>query len=275
MKSDTLGQLNKFERELKELKAAIKSLETQTVGKKAIRDEASRLASYWIDSLCPALRHSYALSEELLQETTIQVNKLFILSRPNNLATSYLKVIDSLLKNYKNKFVLPIQQNIEVIGRVSQLDTLIERITSSDESTYIQEAIDCAKSGYYRAAIVLGWCAVIDRFQRKITDVGFDKFNAASLKVKNITTGKFKRWNKEFNINNLSELQAVFDNDLITVLEGGLGLIDSNQAERLEILFTYRNQSAHPGNAPIDEPHLVAFFYDIVNIVFTNPVFKI
>ena len=93
--------------------------------------------------------------------------------------------------------------------------------------------------------------------------------------MKNQTNGKFKRWSKEFNITSIAELQTVFDTDIITILTGGLELLDINEAERLEVLFGYRNQSAHPGNAPIAEPHLIAFFYDIIAIVFANPKFAV
>jgi len=66
----------------------------------------------------------------------------------------------------------------------------------------------------------------------------------------------------------------VFDTDLLVVLEG-MGLLDGNQAERLRTCFQYRNHSAHPGEAPIDDPHLIAFFSDIAAIVLQNQQFAI
>lgn len=73
----------------------------------------------------------------------------------------------------------------------------------------------------------------------------------------------------------MSELQTVFDNDLITVCEG-MGLLDGNQADRLsEVDFQYRNHSAHPGEAPIEDAHLVAFFTDINAMILTNPKFEV
>jgi hypothetical protein len=120
----------------------------------------------------------------------------------------------------------------------------------------------------------MGWCYAVDRMQRKIMSLGFSRFNATSIKLKNQSSGKFKRWNKEFNISTLSELQTIFDADLIIVLEG-MGLIDGNQAQRLETCFQYRNHSAHPGEAPIDDPHVVTFFNDINKIIVQNPKFAI
>jgi hypothetical protein len=125
-----------------------------------------------------------------------------------------------------------------------------------------------------RAAIVLGWCAVIDRMRRKIADVGFDKFNATSTRLKGETTGKFKHWNKGVQAHSLTELLPIFDTDLMIVLEG-MGLIDDNEHQRLKTLFQYRCHSAHPANAPIEEPHVVAFFTDAVKIVLTNKAFEL
>lgn len=82
-----------------------------------------------------------------------------------------------------------------------------------------------------------------------------------------------KRWNKEFRVTSEAELQEIFDTDLIIIVEN-MHLLDGNESERLETCFMYRNQSAHPGNAPIDAAHVVAFFTDITKIVLSNPKFS-
>jgi len=109
--------------------------------------------------------------------------------------------------------------------------------------------------------------------QRKVLGLGLSAFNAASAKLTAQASGKFKRWNKEFTLTSLGELQTVFDTELVVVLEG-MGLLDGNQAQRLETCFQYRNHSAHPGQAPIEDPHVVAFFSDINAIILQNPNFK-
>ncbi|GIK65701.1 MAG: hypothetical protein BroJett018_34950 [Chloroflexota bacterium] len=275
MKAETIRILEQFENELKSLRKEIRTLETPRVGRKNLQEKAESLALQWINDIHPTLRDRFKLPETVLNEMFDFATRLLKLSRPNNRVSSYNEVIALLLKNYKDRFILPIHQSNNAPKGMVQLDNLIAQLTNIDELNYLSEAIDCAKAGFYRASIVLAWCAVIDRFQRKINALGFDKFNQAAVQVKNQTSGKFKRWNKEFKITTLSELQSVFDNDLIVIFEGGLGLIDSNEGQRLEMLFEYRNQSAHPGNAPIEEPHLIAFFYDTIKIVFTNPRFSL
>jgi len=108
--------------------------------------------------------------------------------------------------------------------------------------------------------------------QKKILALGFDSFNNASRTLKSQTSGKFKRWNKEFAVTTMSELQMIFDSDLIVVLEG-MGLLDGNQAQRLETCFQYRNHSAHPGEAPIEPAHVISFFTDINGIILQNQKF--
>lgn len=155
----------------------------------------------------------------------------------------------------------------------SLLAALPSRVADGAERSFIEEAITCIRHGCSRAAIVLGWCAAINRLRRKIEELGFDKFSAASTRVKN-QGGKYKWWKKEFDVQTMGDLQAVFDTDLVVVLEG-MGLIEDNQAKRMETCFQYRCHSAHPGDAPIKEAHVIAFFTDIVEIVLANPKFEL
>jgi hypothetical protein len=202
------------------------------------------------------------------------MKRLHVLSRPNNLGSSYISVLSAVLKQFDNRFILPIKQTAFAVDKVLDLPKIIPTLADPDESHYLKEAIDCAAAGFRRAAIVMGWCCAIDRVQRKVMSLGFSRFNTASTQIKNQTSGKFKRWNKEFKISTLSELQTVFDMDLMVVLEG-MELLDGNQAERLETCFEYRNHSAHPGDAPIEDPHVITFFTDINNIILQNPKFAI
>jgi hypothetical protein len=155
----------------------------------------------------------------------------------------------------------------------NKLASLVSRVLDPAERSFIVESITCINHSAPRAAIVLGWCAAVHRMRRKVEALGFPAFNAASTQLKNQTTGKYKRWNKEFAITSFGELQTtVFDTDLIVVLES-MGLLDGTQTQRLETCFEYRCHSAHPGDAPIEEPHVVAFFNDIIGIVLSNPKF--
>lgn len=272
MKKDILNKLDKYRRHLLQLKKELTILPYERVNRKPLRDVADDIATMWVEELRSPLEHKFCLDKSVIAETADSMKRLHVLSRPNNLKSSYLKVVNRVLRKYNDKFILPIKQKSFVIEKVLDLTKIIPTLPIIEESKYLQEAIECATAGYRRAAIIMGWCCAIDRMQRKVMSIGFSEFNKTSLKLKNKSKGKFKKWNKEFSISTLSELQQVFDNDLIIILEG-MGLLDGNQAQRLETCFQYRNHSAHPGKSPIDNPHVIVFFTDINEIILQNQKF--
>lgn len=274
MKDEILRNLNSFKKKLSALKRDVTGLATSRVSKVEIRKRASDLANAWVECIRSPLEHRFRLDKQLIAETAEQFKWLHQLSRPNNAKKSYLKCLSNILRDFDDRFILPVQQYGGEPDSLFQLDKLIPSLHDAEQSGYLKEAIECAQQNHSKAAIVMGWCAVIYRIQQKVMALGFAKFNVTSTAIKNQTSGKYRRWNKEFKISTEAELQQVFDTDLIVVVEN-MGLLDGNESERLEMCFTYRNQSAHPGKAPIDQPHVVAFFSDIVKIVLSNPTFDI
>jgi hypothetical protein len=273
VKQPVLDRLLKFKKELQALKGEVSKVAAKTINRKAIRNRADAIATMWVEELRSPLEHKFGLPDSLIEKTAEEMKGLHVLSRPSNLKSSYIKAVNATLKNFDDKFVLPIKQSATHLESILDLEKLIPGLVDPNESNYLREAVECAEAGYKRAAIVLGWCALIDKIQKQIVRLGLAKFNAASTAIKNKTTGRFKSWNKEFAVASISELQAVFDTDLLVVLEG-MGLLDGNQAERLRTCFQYRNHSAHPGEAPIEDAHVVAFFTDINSIVLQNPQFN-
>jgi len=275
MKKDILDKLSAFRSSLQSLKRDVNSVKTPTVNKVDFRKHADEIATQWVEEIRSPLEYKFKIPSSVIQETAEQMKHLHILSRPCNKRTSYIKLLSAVLKDFDNKFILPIKQTATELENVLDLEKIIPGLAGPAESDYLKEAVDCAEASFHRAAIVLGWCAAIDRIQKKVQALGFQKFNEASKKLKDQTKGRYKNWNKEFSITTLAELQTVFDNDLITVCEG-MELLDSNQADRLtRVCFLYRNQSAHPGEAQVERPHVVSFFSDINSIVFKNPKFAL
>lgn len=270
MKEELTGKLKVFKKKLRKLKKDVSSLTTKTVSRIELRNAADEIATMWVEELRSPLEHKFRIPQDVIKSTSESMKRLHILSRPSNQKSSYLSTLAEVLRKFDDKFILPIKLSAVEVESVLDLEKLMPGLGDPDESNYLEEAINCASSGYLRASIVMGWCAAIDRVQRKIVALGFDSFNKTSTKLKNQSKGKFKNWNKEFSIATLSELQTVFDTDLVVVIEG-MGLIDRNQADRLRTSFQYRNHSAHPGEAPIEEAHLIAFFRDISSIVLQNP----
>jgi hypothetical protein len=275
MKAEILDKLRTFETDLRELRKDVKALTVKQVGAKAIRNRAEALANRWVEELRSPLEHKFKINADTIKATSEQIKQLHVLSRPNNLRASYLSVLDEILNDFKNKFILPIQQMPVAVDNVFDLQKLVSGLADPEESEYLKEAIDCANSNFKKAAIVMGWCAAIDRIQKKIQVLGLATFSKMSSLMRQQNSGRHKHFKKEFVIATLGDLQAVFDPDLIQVCEG-LQLLDSNEADRLiKVDFQYRNHSAHPGNAPIEDAHVVSFFIDINKIILTNPKFEL
>lgn len=273
MKENILQLLEGYKSNLNNLRKQLEGIRTETVNKKQIRELADKIASMWVEELRSPLEHQFKITADIIKQTAEDMKKLHILSRPSNLKTSYLKVTKSTLHRFDDKFILPIKQSSSDITNVFDLNKIIPSLNSDEESEYLKEAVSCVRYKLFRAGIVMGWCAVIDRLQKLIISTGLNKFNSTALNIKSQTSGKYKRWNKEFNVTTLGELQTVFDNDLIIVLEG-MDIFDGNQSDRLLSCFNLRNQSAHPGEAPILEANVLAFFSDINEIVFQNAKIK-
>ena len=149
---------------------------------------------------------------------------------------------------------------------------MLGNLSDSAQTEYLQEATACARHGYSRAAIVLGWCAAIDHIHRGIERKGFASFNVTSSKMASEKRGRFRKFNQVQNVGSLGELREVFDTIVLWILEG-MQLIDGNEHTRLHGCFDLRCQCAHPGNAPVTDYNLLSFFSDITEIVFRNPNF--
>ena len=177
------------------------------------------------------------------------------------------------MRDYYTDLVIPIQTN-DVREGHSELYELLQTIKNQEENEYMKEAIECAENNHFRAAVILGWCATIDRIHKIIELYGFDKFSKETQEMKEKTTGRFKRFNKSYIVTNMSEMQEVFDNDVLLTLEA-MGFIDNNQNTRLSSCYNMRCNCGHPGNAPMTKYNVMSFFSDIIEIIYKNPYFQL
>jgi hypothetical protein len=272
-KDETIGKVNALEKELKRLEASIKQIKSQQVGRSSVKENAAKIARVWFEEIEPALTR-FMVVDATIQKYHAFFDKILSLSLAYSRKATYLSTISAILQDLRKEILLPIIKSSEKILSITNLSKILEQVTE-DEREYLTEAIGCAEHGYLRASIVLGWDAAINRMQEIIGKYGFEEFNKKTEEMKNKTEGRFKRFNKSFKIQSLSELRAtVFDNDLLWILEY-MGLIDSNQHDRLSLCFTMRNNCAHPGEAPLSVENLASFYSDIKNIIFDNPKFKL
>jgi hypothetical protein len=264
--------LKTFHDDLKQFRRALKSETTPQVAKKGLRQEAERLGQKWFNEIEPGLHKRTAFSDDLLRKYAGGFQRLIKLSSPNNQRTSYLETVESLVKPMRDELIMPLQlTSSHAVPTV--FESFVAGLKDPEESAYFQEAINCAKHGFLRAAAVMAWCAAIDRIHQKIEGVGFTSFNVASAQMASQQKGRFKRFNQTQSITSMSELREVFDTIVLWIIEG-MHLIDSNQHTRLRSCFEMRCQCAHPGEAPITEYNLMSHFSDIQQIVLENPNFS-
>lgn len=253
-----------------------RDLEAETavnVTKQELRDRAKDLTAAWRVAI-PRLKATGAISPDILDTYDDAFQRLLQLSISPNRRGTYLTTLDSLCSRFRKELIHPTVGATEATSP-GTWDVFLSALPSSTEGEYFSEAVACAKAGFLRAAAVMGWCATVDHVHRKVAAVGFDVFSKTSHKLAAQATGRFKRFNKNFAVDSISDLRAtVFDDDLLVVVEG-MGIIDNNEYRRLRSCFDLRNQAAHPGDAPITEYNLMSFFSDIVEIVLRNPKFGI
>lgn len=273
-KGDFVRILKDFRKDINELQKACQKTTGNQVQAKSLLDRLETLATKWFEHLDPILRSTFHFDEELLGRYREPFGKLLELSGGKPSKRVVLTILGSVLKSYHVDILVPVQKYQAVLSKFPGLDTILSHANGL-EVDYLTEAIECAQLGKRRAAIILGWCAAINRLHLYVEAIGFAKFNQATVQMSNIQTGRYKRFNKKFDIQNLSDLRmSVFDGDLLWVLEF-LGAIDGNQHERLEICFTMRNTCAHPGEANVSDENLLSFFSDIDNLIFANPKFRL
>jgi hypothetical protein len=232
------------------------------------------LGTMWFEEIDQQMQSAFKIDNEILEKYRESFGKLLEMSGTHPAKTTAQGVLDDISRNYHTDILVPVQKHHAALAKYPKLDNILLH-ASGLEIEYLIEAIDCARLGKNRAALILGWCAAVDRLHGFIEKEGFSKFNQASTQMSLIQSGRYKRFNKKFTVQNLSELRMnVFDNDLLWILEF-LGAIDGNQHDRLEICLTMRDTSAHPGESRVSEENVSSFFSDIDSLVFTNPKLKI
>jgi len=271
MKDSFLSTLENVESVVKSIKSLIKLNRGEYISKKNIKDSVTSLSRKWFEDVEPALK-TFSINEEVIKKYRFQFDKLLELSLKQSRKNTYSLIIEGLLRDFRSDIIVPVVKCSSKKNEFSSLFGILEHVTEK-EAEYLDEAIGCANTGFLRASIVMGWCAAVSRMHTLVEKNGFDKFNKASSDMK--SSARYKRYAKSFSISSSNELRAqIFDNDLLWILEY-LGLIDPNQHDRLSLCFTMRNNSAHPGDAPLTEPNVLSFYSDIDEILFKNEKFKV
>ena len=274
-KDEMISSLESLRGDLDKLRKKVGSISAENIYNAVIKSMAKSISRIWFENIRQALL-SFGPSEDVVKEYDENFKILLRAALPAGTKRStYLKILDEILANFDDSLLLPVHVSVGEIVHVSHLEKILENVSDDDERGYLEQAIGCARYGFLSASVVLGWCAAVNRMQKKIEQLGFDQFNAEAQEMKNKGKGRFKRFNKKFTVASLNELRSdVFDTDLLWVLEG-LGLIDKARHDSLDDCYTKRCNAAHPGDAQTTEANLASFYSDLKSYVFDNPKFAL
>ncbi|QDF40892.1 hypothetical protein FJN17_26825 [Bradyrhizobium symbiodeficiens] len=238
----------------------------------SLLSDAQGVATSWFDKVRPLLESASLAAGMIAQGTDIFDRMLREAKKPKPMKGAVTPIISEGVEFYRD-LIHQIETGSFSTTTGLNIAPYIGGL-SSDEGEYLDEAQRCLNVNALRGCIVLGWCATIARIQAKLAEIGYDKFSDATVSMAGKTTGRFKFYKNKHSVASLSELQRVFDTDLLWVLEF-LELIDGNQHERLRYCFEFRNNSAHPGLAPISGENLYSFYSDISKFILKNPKFAL
>jgi len=272
MKDELLALARAQVADLAAVHKAVRTAATPRIRQRALLDAGASAARRWFDVVRPALE-KVSFPTDVIGSYSTRFEALLSMTRGQPTKSAYLRAIAGISGPYLSDIVHQIE-----IGSFTSVAGLsvapyIEGLPIA-EGDYLDEAQRCLGVRALRGCIVLGWCATIARIHSKIEEIGLDRFSKATEEMKAKTTGRFKPFTKAYTIESRSELERIFDTDLLFILEY-LQLIDSNQHARLRHCFDMRNHSAHPGLAPITGENLYSFFSDITQMVLKNPKFQL
>lgn len=266
--------------DIKVAKSILKKSTAVQVSSKSEIETYGTLSARWFELFSKELIH-FGVSAEIIEKYDKLFRGVLKLTGSNSRRSSYVKLFNDISSGFNDDIVLFLQTDAVEKGSPDrqqfeeEVKTILDKVSDADENKYLAEALGCWKNGYLKGATILIWCAAIDRIHKVIEQIGFSKFNNISSQMKAQTSGRFKKFKKEFSVQTISEMRStVFDNDLLWILEG-MQLIDANQRTRLASCFDMRCHSGHPGEAPITKYNVLSCFSDIVEIVLANPTFEI
>lgn len=266
MSYELIKNIKKIESDAKKLRTEINKIKLTHISTSKLKTDAGSIASEWFKIRSEIKQ--FGIPDETIDSYTIHFKNLLTLSQNNQRKSSYLAVLAMIIPNFKKEIIIPVMTNAPSHQGIRSLDEIIQ-LVKGDEQDYLKEAKGCEEKDFYRASVILGWCAVAYRIHNKIQKIGFSQFNQASNNIQSIKTGRYAKFKRTYTINSTAELQNIPDSYLLIILEY-LNIIDSTQYNSLESCLKLRNNCAHPGKFQIMKPNLEAYFSDLKTVIFEN-----
>ncbi len=134
---------------------------------------------------------------------------------------------------------------------VEELSGRLGPLSSGSGKAYLEESLACLRSGYYRAAVVLAWCALSLTLWRHLWHHHRAALHAA-LDA-----------DRRHPLTKAEDLSEISDSQIIR-LARDIGALDRDAAKSLAHLLDQRNACAHASTRVVTRTSCLAFFHEIV-----------
>jgi hypothetical protein len=133
------------------------------------------------------------------------------------------------------------------------LRALLPKIGSANTVAFVEEAIGCAESKHYRAAVVLAWVGAVAVLYDHVVRFKLAEFNSEALR----RNGK---WKEARTVDDLARLPEY---DFLQIAEA-IGVFGKNTKQELEGALKLRNACGHPSSLRIGETRAAAHVETLV-----------
>ena len=124
---------------------------------------------------------------------------------------------------------------------------------------YLDESIRCAEANCVRASVVLAWCAVAHKIQRKLVSLSLATLGSEFANMKADKGLMFRTFTKDYTFSTDLDVQEAADAHLILLCRF-LTWLDDTQYKHLKAALDLRNGCGHPTGYQPDPVKLQAYW---------------
>lgn len=268
-------ELEDFLERLQFFQVDLKKLKTASVSRTGMRDEARKLNKLWLP-LAGALEGNPALSPAVLAEAQKRLERLRDLAAGKNPKKQYLAITKPALADIENQILSPLIKQSGLKTTPETLTLLLAGIPNPDADlkSYLDEALACARSNCFRAAVIMGWCAAAYKIHHKLLGLGLPQLEGHLDKMRLDTRHPlFKSFSRTYVLKSPADIEEIPDAYLVLLCRY-LGWFDDSQYKQMRACLDLRNACAHPAQYQLDAVKLQVYFADLVQMVLAKPAFN-
>jgi hypothetical protein len=211
---DVIQALEDLLEELVAVQKAVIKLQTKSVSGSPLRKQIKELYRQWLPVL-GILEKEKFLDTSQLQDIAFSWKRLAKLTDAANPKPQYKSVLKSIISATEGELLHSFikQSAIQTIG--STLRKVVQPVSEADLLKYLDESIRCAEANCVRASVVLAWCAVAHKIQRKVVSLGLPFLTAEFARMKADKGLMFRTFTKDYTFSTDLDVQEAADAHLI------------------------------------------------------------